>query len=59
MINTVKQLWADESGQTMTEYALIIGAVVVGVVGVLMLFRPQLKSIFGSTANDLTNAATP
>jgi Flp pilus assembly pilin Flp len=56
---TVQQLWTDDSAQTMTEYALIIGTVVVGIVGILIIFKDQLKAIFSGAENDLTNAATP
>jgi Flp pilus assembly pilin Flp len=59
MKKAVELLWSDEAGQTMTEYALIIGTVVVGIVGILIIFKDQLKAIFGNAKNDLTNAGTP
>lgn len=49
----VKRLMKEEEGQGMTEYGLIIGIVSVVLIGVLVLFRDKLESIF----NQITNSA--
>lgn len=50
-MDLVKRLIFDEKGQGMTEYGLIIGIVSVVLIGVLVLFREKLKSIFDSITN--------
>ena len=52
-----RNLWRDESGQSMVEYGLIIGAVVVGVAAILIAFKEPLKNIFNNTKNDINNAS--
>ena len=37
--------WADESGQGLTEYALILALVSVGLVAVLILFRDEIGAV--------------
>lgn len=52
-----KKLWMDESGQSLVEYGLIIGAVVVGVAAILLTFKEPLKNIFNNAKNDVNNAS--
>ena len=40
-----KSFWADESGQGLTEYALILALVSVGLIAVLILFRTEIGRI--------------
>jgi Flp pilus assembly pilin Flp len=51
------KFWKDESGQSMVEYGLIIGAVVVGVAAILVAFKAPLKNIFNNAKNDINNAS--
>jgi Flp pilus assembly pilin Flp len=48
-INTVKKLWADESGQGAAEYILLL----VVVVGIVMLFKDRIAGIVNSKLSDL------
>ena len=57
MKNLLKNLWQDESGQSLVEYGLIIGAVVVGVAAILLTFKAPLKNIFNNAKNDINNAS--
>ena len=41
-----KSFWADESGQGLTEYALIIVLVSIALVVALTIFKNQLAAVF-------------
>jgi pilus assembly protein Flp/PilA len=47
---------ADESGQGLVEYALIIALVAIGLIAILTLFRNAIGNVFNSTRNTLNNA---
>lgn len=53
----IKNFWNDESGQGLTEYAVIIGLVSVALIAVLVLFRNQIASVFNDARGELNNAA--
>ncbi|WP_218197315.1 hypothetical protein, partial [Pseudomonas sp. 2995-1] len=53
MLNKFKGLFVKEEGQGMTEYALILGVLAIGVVAILVLFGPELQSIFQDVLDDL------
>jgi pilus assembly protein Flp/PilA len=52
----LKSLWNDESGQGLTEYAVIIALVAVGLILVLVAFREAIAQVFRDTTNELGNA---
>jgi len=56
MLNTVKNFWKDESGQGLTEYALIIALVAIGLIAILVLFRNSIGNVFNTSRNTLNNA---
>jgi len=43
-----KSFWADESGQGLTEYALIIALVSIALVLILVAFRDELVRVFNT-----------
>jgi len=49
-----KSFWADESGQGLTEYALIVALVSIALILVLIAFRNQLGIIFNAIRAELT-----
>ena len=51
-----KSLWRDESGQGLTEYAVIIALVAVGMLLVLIAFREAIAQVFRDTTTELGNA---
>lgn len=51
----LKNLFREEEGQGMVEYALIIAVVAIVVVAALVTMRDQLSAIFSSIANTLQN----
>ena len=56
MLDLFNRFWADESGQTLTEYALIIALVSVGLILVLIAFRNELGRVFNAIREELQNA---
>lgn len=47
---------ADESGQGLVEYALIIALVAIGLIAILTLFRNAIGNVFNQTRNTLNNS---
>lgn len=43
----------DESGQTLTEYGLLLALIALAVIGTLVLLGPRLNSIFQTILNSL------
>jgi Flp pilus assembly pilin Flp len=56
----MKELWknflADESGQGLTEYVLIIALVSIGLILILIAFRNQIGQVFIDIGSELDNA---
>ena len=53
----MKNFWNDESGQGLTEYAVIIGLVSVALILVLVAFRNEIARVFNDARGQLTTAA--
>jgi len=51
-------LLADESGQGLVEYALIIALVAVGLIAILLVLRNAIGNVFNNAATQLNNAPT-
>ena len=54
--NGVYRLRDDEQAQTLTEYALIIAVIAIGVLVALYFLKDQLKSVFSKTGSSVQNA---
>jgi Flp pilus assembly pilin Flp len=52
----MSRFWREESGQTMTEYALMVALVAVFLIAIVVIFRNSISNVFG-TAKDSLNAA--
>ena len=52
----LKNLWQDESGQAVVEYALVVGLAAVAVIGAVVAFRDQLISLWTSMTQVLSDA---
>ena len=50
------QLWKDESGQGLAEYALLLGLIVIGVVAIIAGMGTHIRNIFNK-ANDNPSSA--
>ena len=57
MMALAKNLWADESGQGLAEYALLLGLIVIGVVILIQGMGLSIRKIFGVANRDLSTAA--
>jgi pilus assembly protein Flp/PilA len=58
--DTMKELWnnflADESGQGLVEYVLIIALVAIGLIAIMLVFRNSIGNIFQAIADTLETA---
>ena len=59
MLALLKSLWSDESGQGLTEYALILALVAVAIIAIVIAFRNQIAAVFTSATNTLQQAQAP
>jgi pilus assembly protein Flp/PilA len=57
MMNKLKGLVVEEQGQGMTEYALVLGILAVGIVGILAAFRTQIETMFTSVLTKIGGTA--
>ena len=55
MVQFFKALWSDDSGQGLTEYALIIGLVSVALVLLLIAMSDELGRVFNAIVTELSN----
>ncbi len=53
MKNRVQQLWSEEKGQDIAEYAVMLAVILVIVVGTVKLIGSNANSIFSSIASSL------
>lgn len=56
MSSYLRRLWADESGQAMVEYGVIIAVIAVAAVALLAVFWGQMETLFNGIATDLQTA---
>jgi Flp pilus assembly pilin Flp len=49
----VSELWSDEDGQDIAEYAVMLGVILVIVVGTLRLIGGNANNVFSSVAGNL------
>jgi pilus assembly protein Flp/PilA len=56
MMELAQNLWNDESGQGLAEYALLLGLIVVGVIVFIQGMGGHIKNLFGKANNELTTA---
>ena len=54
MKDLLKSFWTDESGQGLTEYALIIALVSIALIIVLILFRNEIGRVFKEIKSQLS-----
>lgn len=54
----LRNLWNDESGQGLTEYALLIALVSLGLITLLAAYRNAIGNVFKNATNVLNNNGT-
>ena len=55
MQNLVARLRERQEGQTMAEYALILGGIAVVVIAGILILGPAIRDLFSSTGSSVTN----
>ncbi len=53
--NFVGRLRERQEGQTMAEYALILGGIAVVVIAGILILGPAIRDLFSSTGSSVTN----
>ena len=53
MISKFRTAFADESGQGMTEYIIIVALIAIAAIGVVSLFGDNIRKLFGASAKAL------
>jgi pilus assembly protein Flp/PilA len=56
MLSLFEKFWSDDSGQGLTEYALILALVSVGLIAIMVVFRDAIGGIFSRIAEVLEAA---
>jgi len=57
-MTTVKTLLVDESGQGMTEYAILIGTLALGAIVTLLAIGTRLRNVFSNVQTQLNTLPT-
>lgn len=52
----MKRLWRDESGQDLTEYALLLVLIALASIAAMSGLANAVKNIYGSAQNSITNS---
>lgn len=55
-MSALAKFWTDDSGQGLTEYALVLALVSIGLIAVLVVFRDAIGGIFDRIAQVLQGA---
>jgi Flp pilus assembly pilin Flp len=56
MLSLFERFWSDDAGQGLTEYALILALVSVGLIAIMVVFRDAIGGIFSRIAQVLEAA---
>jgi Flp pilus assembly pilin Flp len=51
--NTIHQLWADESGQDVAEYAVMLAVILVIVIGTVRLIGGNANNVFSQVGSSM------
>ncbi len=58
MLAPLKNLWLDESGQDLTEYAVLLALIAIIVVVAINTLGPAISASFNNTASALSGAGS-
>jgi Flp pilus assembly pilin Flp len=53
MIETIRQLWAEESGQDVAEYAVMLAVILVIVIGTVKLIGGNANNVFSQVGSQM------
>jgi Flp pilus assembly pilin Flp len=54
MMEILRQMWADDQGQDIAEYAVMLAVILVIVVGTVKLIGSNANNVFSNVASSLT-----
>jgi Flp pilus assembly pilin Flp len=54
MIQTISRLWAEDSGQDVAEYAVMLAVILVIVIGTVRLIGGNANNVFSQVGSQLT-----
>ena len=57
-MKNLERLFADESGQGMTEYAILVGTLALGSILTLVAIGSRIKDVFTNVQTQLNNVPT-
>ena len=55
VIQSIRQLWAEESGQDVAEYAVMLAVILVIVIGTVRLIGGSANNVFSQVGSQLAN----
>ncbi len=55
VINAIRQVWNDESGQDVAEYAVMLAVILVIVIGTVKLIGTNANNVFSQVSSQMTN----
>ena len=55
VIKTIRQLWAEESGQDVAEYAVMLAVILVIVIGTVKLIGGNANNVFSQVSSQMAN----
>ncbi len=58
MLAPFKNLWLDESGQDMAEYALLLALIAIVVIVAINTLAPAISASFNNTASAISNGGS-
>ncbi len=58
ILNIVRMFWAEEDGQDLVEYSLLLAFIALGAVAILNGAHASIRSLWFSISNALTSATT-
>ncbi len=53
MINNIRQLWVDEQGQDVAEYAVMLAVILVIVIGTVRLIGGNANNVFSTVSSQI------
>jgi Flp pilus assembly pilin Flp len=55
VIEMIRQLWAEEQGQDVAEYAVMLAVILVIVIGTVRLIGGNANNVFSQVSSQMTN----
>jgi Flp pilus assembly pilin Flp len=55
VINVIRQLWTEDSGQDVAEYAVMLAVILVIVIGTVRLIGGNANNVFSQVSSQMAN----